>query len=42
MDSRFTHLFYRLTAENHYAIPVGLLEDSDVWKLSVRPFSAEC
>lgn len=33
-----THLFYRLTEEGHYAIPIGLFKDSDVWTLSEQIF----
>lgn len=33
-----THLFYRLKQEGHYAIPVGLFEDSDDWMLADQIF----
>ncbi|MCC5809654.1 MAG: GFA family protein [Ectothiorhodospiraceae bacterium] len=33
-----THLFYRLTQEGHYAIPVGLLDDEGEWKLAEQIF----
>ncbi|QIB65587.1 GFA family protein [Kineobactrum salinum] len=33
-----THLFYRLKQEQHYAIPVGLFEDGDRWKLTEQIF----
>lgn len=32
-----THLFYRLTAGNHYALPVGLFGDGD-WQFSKQIF----
>ncbi|WP_295461638.1 GFA family protein [uncultured Pseudomonas sp.] len=35
-----THLFYRLKAEPHYAIPVGLLEGED-WTLASEVFIEE-
>ena len=33
-----THLFYRLKQEGHYAVPVGLFEDSDPWQLTEQIF----
>lgn len=33
-----THLFYRLEQDGHYAIPVGLFEDSDDWTLAEQIF----
>jgi hypothetical protein len=33
-----THLFYRLKQEQHYAIPVGLFDDSDQWTLAEQIF----
>lgn len=33
-----THLFYRLKQNGHYAIPVGLFNDSDQWNLSEQIF----
>ncbi len=33
-----THLFFRFTEDNHYAIPIGLLEDSDAWALFEQIF----
>lgn len=33
-----THLFYRLKQDRHYAIPVGLFEDSDDWTLAEQIF----
>nr|WP_290649104.1 GFA family protein [Aquisalimonas sp.] len=33
-----THLFYRLKQERHYAIPVGLFDDSDQWIFSEQIF----
>ena len=33
-----THLFFRYIEENHYALPVGLLDDSDAWTLSGQIF----
>ncbi|ABI57124.1 GFA family protein [Alkalilimnicola ehrlichii MLHE-1] len=33
-----THLFYRLKKENHYAIPVGLFDDRDVWEFREQIF----
>lgn len=36
-----THLFYRLKQEGHYAIPVGLFEDSDRWVLAEQIFIDE-
>ncbi len=33
-----THLFYRLKQEGHYAIPVGLFDDGDQWKLAEQIF----
>jgi len=36
-----THLFYRLKGEVHYAIPVGLFEGSEQWKLAEEIFVDE-
>lgn len=36
-----THLFYRLKQEGHYAIPIGLFEDSKQWVLSEQIFIDE-
>lgn len=36
-----THLFYRLTARPHYAIPVGLLDTSSDWILDDEIFIEE-
>ncbi len=33
-----THLFYRLKQEGHYAIPVGLFDGGDEWKLAEQIF----
>lgn len=33
-----THLFYRLKQAGHYAIPVGLLDGGDQWKLAEQIF----
>lgn len=33
-----THLFYRLKQEGHYAIPIGLFDDSGQWKLAEQIF----
>ncbi|PWG63887.1 GFA family protein [Spiribacter halobius] len=33
-----THLFYRLQAGTHYALPVGLLDDQDRWQLTRQIF----
>lgn len=33
-----THLFYRLKQEGHYAIPVGLFNDGDQWRLAEQIF----
>lgn len=33
-----THLFYRLKQEKHYAIPVGLFDDSDRWRFAEQIF----
>lgn len=33
-----THLFYRLKQEEHYAIPVGLFDDSEQWRLTEQIF----
>lgn len=36
-----THLFYRLKQEGHYAIPVGLFDGGDEWRLSEQIFIDE-
>jgi len=36
-----THLFYRLKADGHYAIPVGLLDDEANWTLDEQIFIDE-
>jgi len=36
-----THLFYRLKKHTHYAIPVGLFDDGDQWKLVEQVFIDE-
>lgn len=33
-----THLFYRLKQDGHYAIPVGLFDDSDQWQMTEQIF----
>lgn len=33
-----THLFYRLKQEGHYAIPVGLFDGGDEWRLTEQIF----
>lgn len=33
-----THLFYRLKEGGHYALPVGLLDGADDWKISEQIF----
>lgn len=33
-----THLFYRLKEEGHYAIPVGLFDGDDGWRLHEQIF----
>lgn len=33
-----THLFYRLKQKGHYAVPVGLFEGSDQWRLAEQIF----
>ncbi len=33
-----TYLFYRLKQEGHYAIPVGLFDNGDQWKLAEQIF----
>lgn len=33
-----THLFYRLKEDGHYAIPVGLFDDSDEWNFAAQIF----
>ena len=33
-----THLFFRFVEDNHYALPVGLLDDSDAWTLTDQIF----
>lgn len=33
-----THLFYRLKQEGHYAIPVGLFDNVDQWRLAEQLF----
>ena len=34
-----THLFYRLTQSGHYALPVGLLDNSsDTWEITEQIF----
>lgn len=33
-----THLFYRLKHEEHYAIPVGLFDSDNEWKLTDQIF----
>nr|WP_213999649.1 GFA family protein [Arsukibacterium sp.] len=33
-----THLFYRLKKEGHYAIPAGLFDNADHWKLTEQIF----
>lgn len=34
-----THLFYRLKEEGHYAIPAGLFDNGDEWKLAEQIFT---
>jgi hypothetical protein len=36
-----THLFYRLKQKGHYALPVGLFEDSENWLLAEQVFIDE-
>lgn len=36
-----THLFYRLKQEGHYALPIGLVEDSEHWLLAEQIFIDE-
>ncbi|MFN3985236.1 MAG: GFA family protein [Rhodocyclaceae bacterium] len=36
-----THLFYRLRDGTHYAVPVGLLEDSPAWSFDSQIFIDE-
>ncbi|MFU8765909.1 MAG: GFA family protein [Haliea sp.] len=36
-----THLFYRLKQEGHYAVPVGLFDDDDQWRLAEQVFIDE-
>ena len=36
-----THLFYRLKQREHYAIPVGLFDGRDDWKLTEQIFIDE-
>ena len=33
-----THLFYRLKQNGHYALPVGLLDGADDWKVTEQIF----
>jgi len=33
-----THLFYRLKQNGHYALPVGLLDSTDAWKITEQIF----
>lgn len=33
-----THLFYRLKQNDHYALPVGLLDSSDTWIITEQIF----
>ncbi|WP_163576296.1 GFA family protein [Halomonas faecis] len=33
-----THLFYRLKEGGHYAMPVGLFDDDDAWRLTEQIF----
>lgn len=33
-----THLFYRLKKEGHYAIPVGLFDNGEQWRLAEQIF----
>ncbi|MGM0700807.1 MAG: GFA family protein [Pseudomonadota bacterium] len=33
-----THLFYRLKEGGHYAMPVGLFDDGDAWRLTEQIF----
>ncbi len=33
-----THLFYRLKDNHHYAIPVGLFDDSEDWQFAEQVF----
>ncbi|MEG3080512.1 GFA family protein [Halomonas sp. 5021] len=33
-----THLFYRLKQDGHYALPVGLIDDSDDWQITEQIF----
>ncbi|AQU82624.1 MULTISPECIES: GFA family protein [unclassified Halomonas] len=33
-----THLFYRLKQNRHYALPVGLLDSTDDWKVTEQIF----
>jgi hypothetical protein len=33
-----THLFYRLKQGGHYALPVGLLDSADDWKITEQIF----
>lgn len=33
-----THLFYRLKKDGHYAIPAGLFDNADDWKLTEQIF----
>lgn len=33
-----THLFYRLKQGGHYALPVGLLDGADDWKITEQIF----
>jgi hypothetical protein len=36
-----THLFYRLKEQNHYALPVGLLDDEESFVLELQIFIDE-